>query len=444
MITEQKTQSICPECFRPLPARRVYSSASQEVCLVRVCPEHGSFSSVIWRGAPDFLEWTRPKTPSPPPVSQTLVSKGCPFDCGLCPAHGQHTCTALLEITSRCDLGCPVCFADSTAHGLDPGFDRIKKYLEHIRKSAGACSLQISGGEPTMRRDLPDIISFASDLKFSLVQLNTNGLRLGEDPEYARTLKECGLESVFLQFDTLQDRASTLLRGRPLTRLKKQAVQNLARAGLGIVLVPTLVPGINCQELGDLLEFALSHHPAVRGIHFQPVSYFGRYPEAPDDRKRLTLPEIMQGLEKQTQGLVCAAHFKPPGCEHALCSFHAAYLVTSKDQITRTGSACCPAGPEDAASGAEKSIRFTSRHWRNPENTTPEYGDTPDDLDLFLARSREQTFTVSGMAFQDAWTLDLDRLQGCCIHVLAPDGRLIPFCAYNLTSARGGKLYRCN
>ena len=442
MLSEQKTRSLCPVCLASIPAWRVNSGADT-VSLSKRCPEHGEFSTVIWRGAPAFAHWKRPKTPSQPPVCHTRTHNGCPFDCGLCPQHAQHTCTTLLEVTQGCNLGCPVCFARSGGHSRDPDLSTLKGHLEHIRATAGACTLQISGGEPTIREDLPEIIRLAAAQGFSLVQLNTNGLRLAREAEYAQDLAQAGLESAYLQFDSLRDEALCELRGAPLAGEKKKAVQALARAGIGIVLVPTLVPGVNTEDIGDLVRFALEHHPAVRGIHFQPVSYFGRYPAPPRDADRLTLPEIMRALEEQTQGLVRCQDFQPPGCEHALCSFHAAYMRTPAGGLQRLGRGCCQCGPEEAADGARQTVRLTSQRWRHPgtEDTSLSAG---DDLDRFLLQARQHTFTISGMAFQDAWTLDLERLRGCCIHVLAPDGRLIPFCAYNLTAADGRGLYRKN
>ena len=440
MPYDRQTQSLCPVCLTRIPAWRV-SSEPDTVSLVKECPQHGEFSTVIWRGAPAFADWKRPKIPSQPPVCHTRTHNGCPFDCGLCPQHAQHTCTTLLEVTTRCNLGCPVCFACSGHPTPDPDLASLHDNLVHIRATAGACTLQISGGEPTIREDLPEIIRLAADQGFGLVQLNTNGLRLAREPEYAPALARAGLESVYLQFDSLRDGALRELRGAPLAGEKKKAVQALAQAGLGIVLVPTLVPGVNTEDIGDLVRFALDHHPAVRGVHFQPVSYFGRYPHHPQDRDRLTLPEIMRALEKQTQGLVHIQDFQPPGCEHALCSFHAAYMRTPTGGLQRLGRSCCQCGPEEAAVGARQTVRLTAQRWRHPGPQEATLS-SADDLDRFLLQARQQTFTISAMAFQDAWTLDLERLQGCCIHVLAPDGRLIPFCAYNLTAANGQPLYR--
>ncbi|NLY42354.1 MAG: radical SAM protein, partial [Desulfovibrionales bacterium] len=206
--------------------------------------------------------------------------------------------------------------------------------------------------------------------------------------------------------------------------------------------VPTVRREVNFDQLWDLVSFGLSHQPHVRGVHFQPMSYFGRYPATftPD---HLTLPELMTGLEEQSKGMVRATDFLPPGCEHALCSFSGKFMTREDGTLVRLGQAQCDCTPKPAEAGALQSIGVTARQWSGPELQKEAPDMVPDnDLDHFLARARTHSFTISAMAFQDAWSLNLERLQGCCIHVAQPDGRLIPFCAYNLTSRHGQTLYR--
>ncbi|MEF2144768.1 MAG: radical SAM protein [Desulfovibrionaceae bacterium] len=444
-------RSVCPVCLRPVPAH--YEQHGHEVFLVKECPEHGHFSCVAWRGEPGFRQWSRPKTPSFPKSPGTPVERGCPLDCGLCAAHGQHTCTALIEITWRCDLSCAFCFA-SAGGPVRPDMDEphVARLLEGVMAVSGPCNIQFSGGEPGLHPELPAFISRAKAMGFPFVQLNTNGLRAAREDGFAESLAAAGLDSVFLQFDSTEDAAFQRLRGRPLLAEKLRAVRSFVRAGIGVVLVPTVVPGVNDHDLGGLLRLAASLSPGVRGLHFQPVSYFGRFPARPRDDQRITLPEIMAGLEEQTRGEVRASDFLPPGCEHSRCSFHANYLVEEDGSLKRVSArnaACsCVSSsgqpPIVASEGANKAKAFVSRQWAAPPSITlPMTGAAPaDDLDRFLARAATHMLAVSGMAFQDAWNLDLERLRGCCIHVAAPDGRLIPFCAYNLTAMDGTPLYR--
>jgi 7,8-dihydro-6-hydroxymethylpterin dimethyltransferase len=445
------TQALCPVCLRRLPALRVLRGDA--VWLTRICPEHGPQEAVIWRGEPSFDHWRRPKTPSAPPETQCGQGWGCPFDCGLCPEHGQHTCTAVVEVTMRCDLRCPVCYASAGegpgGEAADPPLTALAERLAKLRRDAGACNLQLSGGEPTLREDLPEIIALARPLGFGLVQLNTNGLRLGRERRYAETLASAGLQSVFLQFDGT-DEASLALRGRPLHRAKLDALDACARAGLGVVLVPTLLRGANDQALGDILHFAVSRAPAVRGVHFQPASTFGRFLHTLDEERRLTLPEVLTLLVEQSQGTLRPENFHPPCCEHERCSFSGSFAVQGGKLVPISGNGCCEPGPLQAAEGSRRAKRSVAMQWATAtqsDNTTMQpQGNCNfkgDDFERFLTeRGAHRRFSVSCMAFQDAASLDIERVRGCCIHTQAPDGRLIPFCLYNLTATDGTSLYR--
>jgi len=455
-----ETESLCPVCLRRIGAKRV--SRGSEVFLVKECEDHGLFRTVIWRGEPSMAEWQRPKDPVHLEVCYQTVDKGCPFDCGLCAAHVQLPCSVLLEVTDRCNLHCPVCFADSGKHTEeDPSIETISRLLERAMRAAGPSNLQISGGEPTLRDDLPGIIEAARQIGYSFIQVNTNGLRLASERDYGKKLTAAGLASVFLQFDAVDDEAYRALRGRPLLEQKLQAIGNCGEAGLGVVLVPTLVKGVNTASVGDIVRQALQLAPVVRGIHFQPISYFGRFPQKGGDDGRFTLPELMGSLEEQTGGLVKVADFSPPGCEHAHCSFHATYVHSAGGSLRAIGasqvSGCCQA---DSGGGVRKTVETVSRRWRMPSAgpflsrepshealsraTGPEVTrvDGVLDLDLFLQEAASRSFTISAMAFQDVENLDLERLKGCCISVVSPDGLLIPFCAYNLTARDGRNLYR--
>lgn len=440
------TESLCPVCLCRLPARRVLRGDT--VFLERECPEHGTFSVPVWRGGPDMAAWRRPKTPSAPPAPRGGGDAGCPYVCGLCAEHGQHTCTAVLEITRRCDLHCPVCFASAGEGGDDPPLAELSRRLIDLRRTAGQCNLQLSGGEPSLREDLPAVIAAAREAGFSFVQLNTNGLRLGREPGYARRLAGAGLASIFLQFDG-SDAACMALRGRPLLADKLATIRAAGEARLGVVLVPTLVHGVNDQELGDILRLALAHAPTVRGVHFQPAASFGRYPwergaSEPNAWDGLTLPEVLRGLVAQSGGLLREEDFHPPCCEHELCSFSGSFLRLpggGLEVLRENSDGCCGEIPK-AEDGAAQSRAFTARQWAAPRPSRP-LPAQPDDFDLFLARAAtENRFSLSCMAFQDAWSLDLERVRGCCIHMQAEDGGLIPFCLYNLTAADGRTLYR--
>jgi uncharacterized radical SAM superfamily Fe-S cluster-containing enzyme len=440
------TESVCPHCLRKIDAFRVMRGG--EVMLRKECPDHGVFRTPIWRGAPFFDFWRRPKIPAFPKTPFTAVEKGCPWDCGLCPEHRQQTCTALIEVTQRCNLRCAYCFADSGSgdRPRDPDLDAVERAYRSVLKAGGPFNIQLSGGEPTVRDDLPQIVSLGRSLGFAFIQINTNGLRLAADRNYAKELKEAGAASVFLQFDCIDDAAHIALRGRPLFHEKELAVEHCAEHGLGVVLVPTLIPGINIGEIGGIIRFALRHLPAVRGVHFQPVSYFGRYPEANSPPARITIPEVIREIESQTDGRLEARHFQPPGCENALCSFHGNFVLLPGGELKAWSShdpAKCCSAPTSAEIGAAKARSFVNQFWTQPAakekiENAPSLGGWDD----FLERARTHSLCISGMAFQDGWNLDLERLKDCCIHVVDAQGKLVPFCAYNLTDSRGKAYYR--
>jgi hypothetical protein len=355
-----------------------------------------------------------------------------------------------MEVTDRCDLRCPVCFADAgTTPAPDPDLATIEGWYRGMLAAGGPFNIQLSGGEPCLRDDLPEIISLGVELGFSYFQVNTNGLRLARDPAYLERLVQAGLSVVYLQFDGVDDGVYRRIRGRELMALKEQAIQRCQEANVGVVLVPTLVPGVNDGQAGDIVRFALAHHPVIRSIHFQPVSYFGRYPGEPSNEDRLTIPEIIRSIETQTGGLISAGSFQPTGSEHSLCSFHASFVVMPDGALkpitnrATTQQRCCT--PQPASDGVARAQKFTAKNWTMPERPSMEArpsGPSFGEWDTFLTRARTHLFSISGMAFQDAWNLDLDLLQECCIQTVSPDGRMIPFCTYNLTSRSGKPLYR--
>ncbi len=443
-----ETESVCPECLARVPAVRV--ARGDSVYLRKRCAEHGLCETVIWRGEPGFLAWERPKSTLHLASPQKTVERGCPYDCGLCADHHQQSCCVLLEVTQRCDLRCAFCFASAGGpHTQDLPLAVVEARLRQLFAEApgagGPANLQLSGGEPCVRDDLPEIAALARAIGFTFIQVNSNGLRLAREPEFAHRLKAAGAATVFLQFDGTRDDIHTRTRGRPLLEHKQRAIENCAAAGLGVVLVPVVVPGVNADNLGAILRFALDRQPAVRGVHFQPVSYFGRYPQAPTDADRITLPEIILGLEAQTNGLVRREHFQPAGAENAWCSFNGNFVSLPDGRLlplTQPAKASCCSRPDSPAENMARARDFVARNWAAPELALPVSGPSFGEWDVFLARARTHAFCISGMAFQDAWTLDLDRLRQCHIHIADPAGLTIPFCAYNLTSRLGRSLYR--
>jgi len=422
-----ETFSVCPICLKCVPAERIRVGGA--VFLRKRCESHGPVQSVIWRGHADFDAWIGGAEAAP---NEKLHCTDCS---GLCPDHLQKTCCVLLEVTKRCNLACRFCFADH-ARQEEPPFAQVQSWLRELA-DPGKTLVQLSGGEPTLRDDLPDIIAAAKEAGCRHVQLNTNGIRLSADRTYLRALSDAGLSFVFMQFDGTTDAIYESLRGKPLLGVKRQAIENCAAENLGVTLVPTLVPDVNMRNIGEILCFGISEAPAVRGVHFQPVSYFGRFPAMPADDMRVTLDELLFEIEQQTAGQIRAVNLLPSRCDHPLCGFHGDFMVARDgvlvplSQRGKTGAGCC-SGPTTA----EQSRAFVARRWQRPPRSA---GSAPcgdfGDMETFLRRIQSHGFTVTAMAFQDAGNLDVERLRRCSLHVF-DNGRFVPFCAHYLSGWR--------
>lgn len=455
----RKTKSVCPVCLASIDAELVENN--KEVILKKTCSEHGDFSSVVWRGKPHFLEWSPRQEESLQHLRPLQLKKTpCPQNCGICPEHKQSSCTVLLELTSACNLSCPVCFASSKSTKETDTFLNLETLLEQlqwIKTNAGEVILQLSGGEPTLYPSLIELVYHASQL-FPAVQLNTNGILLAENENLAFELKKAGLSWVFLQFDACCDEINKKIRGKKLLDIKKKAIENCRKAGLSVVLVSVLIKEINDDKIGELLDFALSYFPVVKGIHLQPMTRSGRNLIS-SNIEHLTLPEVISNLIEQSKNRVKKEHIRSSDCEHELCSFHARYFVDKNLTLEyirgKNEKSCCDTNKDISlqnilrTEAPQRSVSSVIRSWQGKE--VSENKETKiqglEAFDDFIEKAKRQTFSITCMTFQDVHTLDLQRLQQCCIHIYSfsnAQHRLIPFCAYNLTSLEGKSLYRNN
>ena len=410
------TKSVCPVCLRTLTAE--ISGDADGVYMDKTCPEHGHFHSLIWEdSAENYLRWLEYGGMRPEALPKTAeeaerVLAGADFaDCACC----QPASSALMT-TNRCNMDCPVCFTRDKKEPIhEPDLETCDRLLREYRARAGEDAIvELCGGEPTVREDICELASLARDIGFDFIQLNTNGINLAKSPELCRRLRESGVTTAYLGFDALTEKPYFAKYGKPMLDIKKRAVENCAEAGLAVVLVCCVIPGENDGELGAIVEFAREHMPAVKGVYFQPISYFGIYPE--DNIRRITLPDVIRGLAAQHPDLH-VEDFGPGAYDHAQCSFNAAYM-------------------QDKSGKLRALTRFSRRR---PE---------PDAVHRLRSNllhswtpSERRTLTIGGMAFQDAWNIDLMRVRRCSIQIIQKDGALVPLCSKYLSGCGGAKLF---
>ena len=441
------TRSICPVCKASVDAE--LNARDGKVFLRKRCDEHGDFEVLAYGDADRYLELQRFNKPGDRPLRlQTETVAGCPRDCGICPEHRQHTCLGIIEVNSGCNLDCPVCFAESgTGHQAD-GFSLTLAQVESMLDAFVAAegepeAIQLSGGEPSIHPQILELLAAAKARGIRLVMLNTNGIRLARDPRFAPALAELGVH-VYLQFDGLDDATNLAIRGKRLQHEKRRALDRCAAAGVSVSLAAAIESGVNEHEVGAIVRFGVEH-PAVNGVFFQPVTHSGRHLGF-DPAARLTNVEVIRALCEQLPEWFRESDFIPVPCCSPTCrsATYALYdgddlvplprLVDVEDYLDYVTNRAVPdfevrralegLFSASAAGGSE-------RTGERLECVACGVG-LPDELQEVAAKG----FMIVTQDFQDPWTLDVRKLMKCCVSEIVPDGRLIPFCAYNSVGYR--------
>jgi uncharacterized radical SAM superfamily Fe-S cluster-containing enzyme len=462
----KETRSICPECLKVLDA--VIFEENGKVYIKKKCSEHGFFQDVYWSDYEQYLRAERFRCDGDGlnnPRTETV--NGCPYDCGICPQHKSHTALAIIDVTNRCNLKCPVCFANAAAAGYvyEPTLEEIKKMLKNLRQNdpVPATALQFSGGEPTVRNDLFELIRMAKEFGFNHVEVNTNGVRLAQSVDYCKKLKEAGISTVYLQFDGLKPEVYRFTRGIDLLDVKMKAIENCRKAGINsIVLVVTLVKGVNDNQLGDIMRFAVQNFDIIRCVNVQPVSLCGRLPSKESEKMRITIPDFMRLVEEQTSGKIKVSDFYPVPTvvpiskavgalknkryveftAHPHCGM-ATYIFVEKGKIapiTRYGNVdkfieTMKRVYGDVSNGSQgkAKLRLVTALGQIKFSLLRKYVWHVIREGSYEALSDMQTKAIllSVMHFMDPYNFDLERIQRCVIHYAVPDGRIIPFCTMN-------------
>ncbi len=463
----KNTNSLCPKCKKVISAE-----IFQENCKVyirKTCPEHGEWSDLYWSDYDQYIraeKYAYAGTKLENPGVSTKL--GCPYDCGICPEHKSHTVLAIIDITNRCNLRCPICFAHAGAAGYlyEPTKEEIKKMLENLRNNrpVAPSGLQFSGGEPTVREDLSELINMARDIGFIHVEINSNGIKMAESVDYCKSLKEAGASTVYLQFDGVTPEPYKITRGFDLLPIKRRALQNLKKAGFhSVVLVPVLVGGVNIDQVGDIIRFAIENRDVVRCVNFQPVAITGRIDTKKRAQMRVTIPDLIRLINEQTNGLIKESDWFPVPTpvpfakfishlkneEYVDFSAHphcgmATYLIMENDQVeliskylnveglissinkanTRLESGKTTTAKASAISGVMKNVKIgIFSKYLLPIMKNGNY-DSLSDL-------HHKMVMISSMHFMDPYNFDLERVQRCVVHYATPNGKIIPFCTMN-------------
>ena len=469
----KKTISICPECLKKIPAELRIND--RKILIVKNCSEHGSFIATHWQSPFiynfskrfDYFENFKDfKTPQ--------GSADCPANCLSCADHISDTVIGVIDVTKQCDLQCSVCFSTFGENNIryEPKLKEIENILKFLNSlNPKPPALLFSGGEPLVREDMPEIIGLAHKLQFMTI-LATNGVKLASSPDLARNLKEKGLNIVYLQFDSFSDSFYKKIRGKKLLKVKFDAIKNCRKYDIEIILVNTLVKGLNENEIGSIINFAAKNSDIIRGIIFQPIAFTGR---ATNHQSRESWRDwhFAEEVESQTHGEIKATDLFPlsimvspikimrkfmkkpwplfscsPQCGVVNWIYVSKYgkiipinhFVNFEkffENIQRTASKIKSKGRMSLLS----SLFFASILSLNWPLVIKEIGFftlMKAILKMHIAPSyqslghlRRRIFLLGSMAFMDRYNFDLNRVKRCVVHYATPDLKIIPFCAYN-------------
>src|SRR5947209_4346826 len=434
--------SICPTCFRKIDGKIVFQD--DRVWMLKHCRDHGS-ERVLISDDVDYYRQCREvyiKPPEMPLRRNTPIHYGCPYDCGLCPDHEQHSCLTLVELTDACNLRCPICYANSgPERQTHRSLAVIESMLDAVVANEGEPDIvQISGGEPTIHPDFFAILDAAKRRPIRHLMVNTNGVRIARDADFAKRLASYKpFFEIYLQFDSLRPKPLEIIRGADLREIRMKALERLNELDLSTTLVVTLQRGVNDDEIGEIIDFAL-RQPCVRGVTLQPVQVAGRLDGYADATNRLTLAEVRRKILEQSDVFAPEDLVPVPCHPDSLCMGYA-FKGGAGDVVPLTSLI----GRDALLDGAKNTVIFE----REPAvqgafiklfSTALGSEEQPEKLkDLLCCLPRVKgdvsyanVFRLLIVEFIDAQSFDLRSVKKTCIHIAHPDGRLIPFDTFNL------------
>lgn len=435
------TLSLCPACLRRVEAKIVFED--EKVFMLKRCPEHGRQKVLIATDVAYYKNIRNYNKPSEYPLRfSTKTHFGCPYDCGLCTDHEQHSCLTLIEVTDRCNLSCPTCYASSSPmHGRHRTLAEIEEMLDIIVRHEGEPDVvQISGGEPTVHPQFFDILDLAKARPIRHLMVNTNGIRIAKDVHFVEKLATYMPDfEIYLQFDSFKPHALESLRGENLLASRMKALEHLNRFNLSTTLVVTLQKGLNDDEVGKIIEFALEQ-PCVRGVTFQPTQIAGRVDNFDPKTDRLTPTEVRAAILEQTD--IFAPHdLLPVPCNpDALMMAYALKVDGQTHPLTRY------LDPDILLNNSRNTIVYEQDHSLHEQvlkvfSTAHSVDAIEGELYELMCclpqvkapgLSYNNLFRIIIMNFMDAYNFDVRAIKKSCVHIVHKDGRIIPFETMNL------------
>jgi len=435
------TLSLCPECLRRIDAKIVFED--EKVYMLKRCREHGSSKVLIADDIPYYKNIRNYNKPSETPYKfNTKTDYGCPYDCGLCPDHEQHSCLTIVEVTDRCNLTCPTCYAGSSPNfGRHRTLAEIKKMLDTIVENEKEPDVvQISGGEPTIHPDFFEIMEYAKSLPIRHLMLNTNGIRIAKEKDFASKLKKYSPDfEIYLQFDSFEDEVLKEMRGAELSSIRKQAIENLNEVNLSTTLVVTLQKGLNDHEIGKIINFA-TQQKCMRGVTFQPTQIAGRLDNFNSDTDRITLTEVRRKILEQTEIFEEDDLIPVPCNPDALVMGYALKLENEVFPLTRY------INPNDLLDNSKNTIVYEqdeALHGKMIElfSTGNSVEVAEENLKSIMCclpqidapnLGYDNLFRIIIMQFIDAHNFDVRAIKKSCVHIVDKDYKIIPFETMNL------------
>lgn len=435
------TKSLCPTCLELVDAKIVFQD--EKVWMLKHCKTHGDSRSMIADDVEYYKQIRNYNKQSEVPLKfNTKVHYGCPYDCGLCTDHEQHSCLSIVEVTDRCNLACPTCYASSAPnYGRHRTLEEIEKMFDVIVANEGEPDVvQISGGEPTVHPQFFEIMDIAKSKPIKHLMLNTNGIRIAKDISFVEKLASYMPDfEIYLQFDSFKPEVLEKLRGEDLTEIRKKAIENLNQFNLSTTLVITLQKGENDDEIGKILEYAVKQK-CVRGVTFQPTQVAGRNDNYDDATGRITLTEVRRKIYEQYPIFTPQDLIPVPCNPDALCM---AYALKMDDQVIPMTHLL---NPEDLLNTTKNTIVYENdEDLKNHLITMFSTGisvdcaeDTFGELMCCLPRVKSDSlhydnlFRIIIMNFMDASDFDVRAVKKSCVHIVDKRYKLVPFETMNL------------